>query len=369
MASVTLKKITAGPITTGLDLSIRDREFVVLAGPPGSGTSTIIRVIAGLDDSSQGEIFFDDRRVDGVAPKDRDLALVARDYIPYPRLSVFENIAIGLRRRNFGDAEIKKRIAAVAVELDLDAHLEANAESLPQELQRLVGLARALARQPKFYLFDDPFGGLEQDAARRGRAEVAKLHQRSSATIIYTTTLASDALAFESRTIVMTNGGVQQDDLARNIYDAPASLAVAEFFGDPPMNLVRGTVKLERNTPVFSEAGDGTILIPLAPDRHPGASDFLGKPVILGFRPEDVRVDGSAGSGKEAGASFRVLIERAESGGAATDLRLQTGAHALSARVLGTAQAQGGQRVQVAVSADKMHLFDPETGRRVTPKL
>lgn len=368
MANVTLKKITAGPIKNSLDLTVPDREFVVLAGPAGSGTSTIVRLIAGLDDSSRGEIFFDDRRVNGVAPKNRDVALVTRDYTPYPALSVFENIAIGLRRQNFGDAEIKKRIAAVAAELDLEAHLDANAKSLPLELRRLVGLARALARQPKVYLLDEPFAGLEPEAARRGRAVIAKLHQRSSATIIYASTLASDALAFETRTLVITNGMVQQDDLARNIYDAPASLTVAKFFGDPPMNLVRGTLKQERNGIIFSETGDGTITIPLAPDRHPGANDFFGKPVMLGFRAEDIQVDASAGSGTEAGASFRVLIERAEPRGAKTDLYLQTGAHALNARVLRTDQVQSGQRVQVVVSSERTHLFDPETGRRVTSK-
>lgn len=368
MATVTLKKITAGPIKSGLDLTVGDRELVVLAGPAGSGTSTIIRLIAGLEDPSQGEIFFDDRRVDGVAPKDRDVAIVSADYAPYPGLSVFENIAIGLRRRNFGETEIKKRISAVAAELDLEAHLEGNAKSLPPERQRLVGLARALARQPKVYLFDEAFAGLEPDAARRGRAEIAKLCQRSSAAIICATTLASDALAFETRTVVITDGIVQQDDLARNIYDAPANLAVAEFFGDPPMNLVRGTVKLERNTPVFSEAGDGTILMPLALSRHPEANDFVGKPVILGFRAEDIRVEPSAGPGREAGDSFRVLIERAEPRGADTNLYLQTGAHALNARVLCTDQTQSGQRVQAIVLSEKTHLFDPATGRRVTAK-
>ncbi len=365
MASVILKNITGGPINNGLDLTVRDREFVVLVGPAGCGASAIIRAIAGLDGLAQGEVLFDDRPVHPVAPKDRDVALLSADYTPYPRLSVFENIAIGLRRRNFGDNEIKKRIAAVAAELDLEPHLQANATSLPMELQRWVGLARALARQPKVYLFDDPFAGLGADAARRGRGVVAKLHQRSSATIIYATTRASDALAFESRTVVIADGVVQQDGLARNIYDVPANLAVAEFFGDQPMNLVRGTLKPERNAVTFAEAGDGTITIPLAPARHPGANDFIGKPVVLGFRPEDIEVDASTGAGPEAGR-FRVLIERLEPRGAGADLYLQTGAHGLIARSLRAGPGESGQRVQASISSGKTHLFDPESGRRVT---
>lgn len=367
MATVTLKKITGGPITDGVDLTIRDREFVVLAGPAGSGTSTIVRLIAGLEDSSRGEMFFDERPIGGVAPKDRDVAILSADYTPYPRLSVFENIAIGLRRRNFGDTEINKRIGAVAAELGLETHLQANASSLPPELRRLVGLARALARQPKVYLFDDPFAGLESEGARRGRAQVAKLRQRSSATILYATTLACDALAFDSRTVVVTAGVVQQDDLARNVYNAPANLAVAEFFGDLPMNLVRGALTLERNALTFTEAGDGTITMPLPPDRYPDANDLVGKPVVLGFRPEDIQMDASVGTETGAGR-FRVLIERTEPHAAETDFRLQTGAHALTARGLRASAAGGGQRVQVAVSAAKTHLFDLETGRRVTSK-
>ncbi|HEX4640874.1 MAG TPA: ABC transporter ATP-binding protein [Chthoniobacterales bacterium] len=362
MATVTLKNIATGPIEGGLDLTIHDREFVVLAA---DGTSTILRLIAGLEDLHGGEILFDDRRVDTVAPKERDVAWLARNYTPYPGLSVFENLAIGLRGRNFAETEIKKRISAVAAALGLETQLEANANSLQLEQQRLVGLARAMVRQPKVYLFDEPFAGLDSEAARRGRAEVTRLYQRSSPTIIYATRLAEEALAFGERTVVLTDGVIQQDSSVQEIYDVPANLTVAKFFGDPPMNLVAGTLKQERNGLVFSEAGDGTIAVLLSSDRFPNARDFLSRPVVLGFRPEDVRIEGSGGSAKDDGFGFRALVDRAERRGSAADLFLQTGAHALIARSLRPAEAQVGQRLQFRITVEKAHLFDAESGQRV----
>lgn len=358
MASITLKNVTADGIAVALDLAIADREFVVLTGAAGLGVPGIVRLIAGLKNISQGEILFDEGRANDITPTDREVALVAHDYVPYPGLSVFENIAIGLRRRNFADTEIRKRIAAVASALRLEAELEANAQTLSFERRRLVGLARAMVHQPKVYLFDNPFADLEPAAARRGRAEIVRLHQRSSATIVYETTDPAEALAFGERTVVFADDAIQQDDSVKNIYNAPANLAVAKFFGDPPMNLVAGALKQERNALIFSEGGDGTIAMPLPPDRFSIAQDFAGKPVVLGFRAEDVEIG--------AGAGFRALVERAESTGAGTDLYLQTGAHSLIARTLCWDQRAGGHRIQFRIALEKAHLFDGATGQRVT---
>ena len=359
MASITLKKVRGNAVETALDLVVGDREFVVLTGPAGSGISAIVRLIVGLEDISEGEILFDGRRIDDVAPKDRDVAFVAHNYAPYPGLTVFENLASGLRRKNFADTEIRKRIASVAAALGIEAQLETNAESLSAGQRRFVALARAMVRQPKVYLFDEPFADLEPAAARRGRAEIVKLYRRSSATIVYATTDPSEALALAERTVVLIDGVVQQDGPAQHIYDAPANLSVARFFGDPPMNLIAGTLKAERNALVFSEAGDGTIAVPLASDRYSEAKDFIGKPVVLGFHPENVEI------GAEPG--FRALIERVEIRGFETDLYLQTGAHALIARTLHRDdQTRDSQRIQFGITLEKAHLFDPETGRRVT---
>ena len=367
MAAITLKNVAGGAIKNALDLAIRDREFVVLSGPADSGISTIVRLIAGLEDASQGEIFFDDRQVNGVAPKDRDVALVAHDYAPYPRLSVFGNLAIGLRRRKFAETEIQKRIASVAAALGLEEQLPTTAERLSPEQRRPIGLARAMVRQPGIYLFDDPFADLDPQPARRGRTEIVKLQQRSSATIVYATTAPAEALALGQRTIVLVDGMIQQDALSQNIYHAPANLAVAKFFSDPPMNLVSGTLKEERNGVVFSEAGDGTISVPILPGQFLDAKNFVGKPVVLGFRPGDIEIDSSSADGKQGDGSFRALVERAEPKGPGADLYLQTGAHTLIASSPRWGEhGEGGHRLHFRITMEKAHLFDSATGRRVT---
>ena len=367
MANVTLKNVTGKSIEGGLDLTIGDREFIVLTGPASSGSSTIVRLIAGLDRVSQGEILFDDRRIDGLASKDRDVALVARDYTPYPRLSVFENLAMGLRRRNFADKEISKRIADVTAGLGWESQLERSSGSLSREERLFVDLARAMVRQPKVYLFDEPFAGVEPAAARRARAEIVKLHQRSSATIIYATTNPAEPLAVDQRTVVLDSGVIQQDGVAHDIFSAPANLVVAKFFGDPPMNLVAGTVKQERSRLVFFEAGDGTIALPLPWDQHSDATDFLGKPVVLGFHAEDVEVDSSPGAAASGATTFRGLVERVEVTGLLTEVYLQTGAHSLIAAVgRDRGGPAAGHRLHFAIRPEKTHLFDPQTGGRVT---
>jgi multiple sugar transport system ATP-binding protein len=367
MATVTLKNVSLGAIEQGLDLTIRDREFAVLCGPSGAKISTIVRWIAGLEKPSQGEILFDDRQVNEVAPKDRDVALVTNDYAPYPRLSVFENLAIGLRRRKFAETEIKKRIEAVATALGLEAQLDGYASQLTREQRLFVGLARAMVRQPKVYLFDEPFANLDPAAARRGRAEIVKLHRRSSATIIYATTAPAEALALGQRTVVLVNDAVQQDAIAQSVYEAPQNLAVARFFGEPPMNLVTGTLKQERNGLVFSEAGDGTISMALTADRFADATHFAGQTVVLGFRPEDVEIDPAVADARPGTGGFRALVERAEPKGSGADLSLQTGAHTLIANSPRSGESGAeGHRLQFRIIPEKAHFFDPESGRRVT---
>jgi multiple sugar transport system ATP-binding protein len=367
MATVTLKNVSSALIERGLDLTIRDREFAVLCGPSGANISTIVRLIAGLEKPSQGEILFDDRQVNEAAPKDRDVALVTNDYAPYPRLSVFENLAIGLRHRKFAETEIRKRIEPVATALGLEAQLEGYASQLAREQQLFVGLARAMVLQPKVYLFHEPFANLDPAAARRGRAEIVKLHQRSSATIIYATTAPAEALGLGQRTVVFVDGAVRQDAIAKSVYDAPTNLAVARFFGEPPMNLVTGTLKQEPNGLVFSEGGDGTISMPLTADRFAGANHFAGQTIVLGFRPEDIEIESAVADGRPATGSFRALVERAEPKGSGADLSLQTGAHTLIANSSRWGESQaGGHRLQFRITMEKAHLFDPETGRLVT---
>jgi multiple sugar transport system ATP-binding protein len=360
MSAVALKNIG------GVDLTIRDREFVVLTGPSGCGSSAIIRTIAGLTEISQGDLLFDERRINDVPSKDRDVALLAQDYAPYPGMTVFENLAIGLQRRKFASGEIKKRVVAVAETLGLQDQLSAKPRSLSAEQQRFVGLARAMVRQPKVYLFDEPFAGLELAAAGRGRAAIAALRLRASSTILYATSDPVEALAFGARTVIFEDDVAQQDAEAQAIFDEPANLFVAKFFGDPPMNLVRGTLKQERDAIIFSETGDGTIAIRWPATRFSGGKAPAGGSVVLGFRPQAVEIFSGAGEGNRSSNVFRALVDRAEPKGDETDVYLRTGAHNLICRSRRWAgQAEGGHRFEFEIELGKTHLFDAVSGGRI----
>jgi multiple sugar transport system ATP-binding protein len=354
MATVALKN---------LNLTIRDREFVILAGPDVA-VSEIVRAIAGLAEAPPGEILFDDKPIQDIAPPERDVALLSHDYVPYPRLSVYENLAIGLKQRRFGDAEIKKRIAAVAEAVQIQDQLELSPDSLLPEEREFLGLARAMVRQPRVYLFDRPFANLGSEDASRGRAVISELQQRSSATIIYATNDPPEAMAFATRTVIIAGATVQQDADGQTIYDSPANLRVARFFGDPPMNLVKGTLRATRDAVTFAEAGEGTIALELP--FLQAAKDMADRQVILGFRPESVAIAPTPNGSNRPGASFRAVVERAEPKGAQTDLYLRTGAHALICRTAHW-ERQGGRRLQFTIDPAKTHIFAEETGLRLDP--
>lgn len=367
MATITLKNLRGGYLEAAFGLTVADREFVVLTGAAGSGASQIVRLIAGLEEISEGEILFDDQRVNEVPAKDRDVAFLSRDYTPYPRMCVSENLAIALERRKFADTEIKKRVAAVAETLDLQVDLEGKPESLSPEKQRFLGLARTMARQPKVFLFDEPFAGLDRGASARGRAAIAALRQRSSATILYATSDPAEALGFGARTIIIDAGSVQQDGDASTIFEAPADLSVARFFGDPAMNLVQGNLKRERDSVVFREKGDGTITIrwPAGDSKNP--QELSDGPVMLGFHVHAVDLASRSGTSGRSDSVFRALVDRAEPKGAATDVYLRTGEHELICRSRRWgASHQAGHRFEFEIDLARTRLFDGISGRLLT---
>ena len=356
MAGITLRNV---PVGAGiLDLEIKDREFVVLTGHRDCGSSAILRMVAGLDEATGGDILLGERRINDVPPNERDLAFIAHDYVPYPNLSVYENLALGLKRRKFADAEIRKRILAVAQILGLGEPLDRKPGADSEERQ-LMALARAMVLQPKVFLFDEPFSRLDSAARSRGRAEIKKLHQRQPATMIYATHDPVEAMALGERTVVLDQGRVQQDGAARAIHDAPANLFVAGFAGSPPMNLVHGTLKQERDSLLFTEAGDGTIAI-----RLPISPEYSGKPIVLGIRPEDIEI--AAAGAERSATSFKALVDRIEPRGAETDLFLQTGGHDLICRSRRWIDpGEGGRRFQFEINLAKTQLFDPVSGHRI----
>ncbi|MEY2560596.1 MAG: alpha-glucoside transport system ATP-binding protein [Verrucomicrobiota bacterium] len=364
MAKIALHNISVGGVAD-FDLAIQDREFVVLAGPAGCGSSTILRVIAGLENPSRGDILFDERRMNGIPPKDREVAVVAKDYAPYPRMSVYDNLAFALRPGKFSAAETKKRVLAAAEVIGLQGILERMPATLGGEERQRLALARAIARQPKIILFDEPFASLDREARVRARAEIRKLHQRLPATtIIYATNDPVEALVMGERLVVLDQGVVQQEGDPAAVYDAPANLFVAGFIGHPPMNLIHGTLKQDRDSLVFSEQGDGTIKVRLPASEFPNAKDFVGQPIVFGIRPEDITV--ALAETERSPTSFRALVEMVEPMGAEANLYLQTGAHAVICRSRrGIDKGNAGHRLQFEIDIEKARLFDPASGRLI----
>ena len=348
-----------------LNLEIQDREFVVLAGPPNCGIASVVRLIAGLDEASQGEIFVGDRRVNDLAPKDRDVAMVPHSYVPYPRMSVYDNLAFALTLRKIPKPEIKKRVLAAAGLFGLQELLERKPGSLSGEQGQRVAIARAIALQPKAFLFDRALSTLETEAQARMRNEIVKLHQRLQVTMIYATHDPIEAMAISGRTIVMNEGVVQQEGTALSLYDEPANVAVAEFLG-PPMNLVRGTLKQDRDWLVFREMEEGTIEVRLPISKFPGAPDFAEGAVLLGIRPEEIEVAENTNNTEQQSGRFPALIDRVEPIGRESNLYLQTGAHTLVCRSRRRMDhREAGHRAQFELNVGKVRLFDPISSRRV----
>jgi multiple sugar transport system ATP-binding protein len=375
MAKISLKNVTKiypgkdGRDVTAvndLDIEIQDREFVVLVGPSNCGISSIARMIAGLDDISKGDIFIGDRRVNDMPPKDRDIAMVSQNYAPYPRMSVYDNLAFGLKVRKFPNAEIKKRVLAAAGILGLQELLERKPESLSSEQRQRVAITRAIALQPKVFLFDEPLANLEAKTRAQMRNEITKLHQRLQATLIYATHDPLEAMAMGGRIVIMNAGTIQQDGTALTLYDEPENVFAAGFVGSPPMNFIRGALKQDRDWLLFSEVEDGTIEVRLPISEFPAGRAFVGKPVLLGIRPEEIRIAESSKAEKSSDR-FPAIIDLVEATGAGANLYLQTGAHTLVCRTQRDVDhPEAGHRLQFELNLGKVCLFDPISRRRIT---
>src|SRR5437763_5462315 len=372
MAKVTVKNVSKiYPGEKGRDvtavrdvnLDIQDREFVVLVGPSGCGKSTTLRMIAGVEEISRGEIYIGYRLVNNVPPKDRDIAMVFQTYPLYPHMTVYDNLAFGLKLRKYPKAEIRKRVNDAAGILGIEELLDRRPKALSGGQRQGVAVGRAIVRQPKVFLFDEPLSNLDAKMRVQMRTEITKLHQRLQATMIYVTHDQIEAMTMGDRIVVMNNGKVQQIDTPLKLYNEPDNLFVAGFLGSPPMNFINGELKQERDAIVFKEMQGGTIQVRFA-DR-PQAREFFGKPMLLGIRPEDIEVAQLSKTGNTT-ASFPAIVDIVEPMGAETNLYLQTGAHTVvcrSQRALD--HRETGHRLQFELNVDKTHLFDAATATRI----
>ena len=371
MAFVTLKNLVkvypekSGAViraVNGINLEIREREFMVLVGPSGCGKSTTLRMIAGLEDISGGTIAIAGEVVNQIAPKDRDIAMVFQNYALYPHMSVYDNLAFGLKLREYPRAEIDVRVREAAAMLGLTEYLDRKPKALSGGQRQRVAVGRAIVRKPKVFLFDEPLSNLDAKMRVSTRTEISKLHARLDATMIYVTHDQIEAMTMGDRICVMKDGDIMQVAEPLEIYNHPTNMFVAGFMGSPPMNFFQGRITRSPRGLVFVEdspkAAPFQILLggPLAAK----AAAYADRAVVFGVRPEDAH-DTDTLANPDAGHTIEAVVEISEPMGPETFLHLHTGAHAFTARVKASNRFAISQKVEITFEMDRVRLFDPDT--------
>ena len=358
MAKVVLEsvyKIYPGDVTAVHDacLEIQDQEFVVLVGPSGCGKSTTLRMVAGLEDISKGSIFIDGKKVNDIPPKDRDIAMVFQNYALYPHMSVYNNMAFGLKLRKYPKAEIHKRVMEAAEILGIVDYLERKPKALSGGQRQRVAVGRAIVRKPKAFLFDEPLSNLDAKMRVQMRAEISKLHARLKSTMIYVTHDQIEAMTMGDRIVVMKDGWIQQVDTPLNIYNHPANQFVAGFIGSPPMNFFKGKIVRKGNAVSFEE---GKFSVALSGKIAEKVAAHDGQSVAMGIRPENVD-ERSARPDANPAHVVKASVEVVEMMGSEVYLYASTGQTSFTARVDSTCRKQIGDAVEVVLDMDKVHFF------------
>ncbi|MBR0163851.1 MAG: sn-glycerol-3-phosphate ABC transporter ATP-binding protein UgpC [Lachnospiraceae bacterium] len=368
MSSLSLKNIgktypNGFEAVKDFNLDIEDKEFIIFVGPSGCGKSTTLRMIAGLEDISSGELYIDDKRMNDVEPKDRDIAMVFQNYALYPHMTVRDNMAFGLKLRKTPKAEIDEKVNDAARILDLEKLLDRKPKALSGGQRQRVAMGRAIVRNPKVFLMDEPLSNLDAKLRVQMRTEIAKLHQRLGTTIIYVTHDQTEAMTLGTRIVVMKDGVVQQVDSPQNLYDKPANLFVAGFMGSPQMNFIEAKVSKEGDTAVLQVAGQG-VRLPAEKSKKILDGGYEGKTVILGIRPEDL--DDSAQAVSSGNAVFTSTVNVYELLGSGVFLYFDIDGTPITASVAASTDARPGSEIKIAMNVDKIHVFDKETEQVIT---
>ncbi|MDR1754007.1 MAG: sn-glycerol-3-phosphate ABC transporter ATP-binding protein UgpC [Eubacterium sp.] len=371
MASLSLRGIYkrySGNVVAVSDftMNIKDKEFIILVGPSGCGKSTTLRMIAGLEEISEGELYIGDRLVNDVAPKDRDIAMVFQNYALYPHMSVFDNMAFGLKLRKVPKEEIRKLVEEAAKILDIQHLLDRKPKALSGGQRQRVALGRAIVRDPQVFLLDEPLSNLDAKLRAQMRTELAKLHKKLGTTFIYVTHDQIEAMTMGDRIVVMKDGYIQQIDSPINLYANPVNKFVAGFIGSPQMNFINAKViKLEgRYTVEFGSEDNGTVRgrkfyveIPSSKSDSSVLEKYVDKPVILGIRPENIHDEEMYLSAAVTGI-IEATVEVTEMMGAETYLYLTCEDIPLTVRVSSRSTARPQDTVKLAFDPNNIHLFD-----------
>ena len=374
MASLSLRNVYKrypGGVTAVSDfnLEIKDKEFIILVGPSGCGKSTTLRMVAGLEEISDGEIYIGDKLVNDVAPKDRDIAMVFQNYALYPHMTVFDNMAFGLKLRKTPKDEIKRRVEEAARILDISHLLERKPKALSGGQRQRVALGRAIVREPKVFLLDEPLSNLDAKLRAQMRTEISKLRQRLGTTFIYVTHDQTEAMTMGTRIVVMKSGLIQQVDTPNNLYLYPCNLFVAGFIGSPQMNFIESKLLKEGDDYLVEFGSEDTktragvkykIKLPASKNKDNCLEAYAGKEVIMGIRPENVHNEEDLIAIHKDGL-VEADVEVTELMGAETYLYMNCEGQSINARVSPTNTARPGDKITIAFETAKIHLFDKDT--------
>ena len=346
------------------NLEIADQEFIIFVGPSGCGKSTTLRMIAGLEEISSGELWIDDKLVNDVEPMNRDIAMVFQNYALYPHMTVYDNMAFGLKLRKVPKDEIKAKVEEAARILDLEKLLDRKPKALSGGQRQRVAMGRAIVRNPKVFLMDEPLSNLDAKLRVQMRSEIASLHNRLGATIIYVTHDQTEAMTLGTRIVVLKDGVIMQVDSPQKLYNQPNNLFVAGFIGSPQMNFVDATCKVVGDK-VYLVAGPSEIELPPAKAKKLIEGGYAGKTVVLGIRPEDVHdeqmfIEASPNTVIEAKIRVYEML------GAEVFLYFTVEGHDITVRVNPRTTARPGDTIKIALDTSKIHVFDKETEVTIT---
>jgi multiple sugar transport system ATP-binding protein len=369
MASLSLKNIckvypNGVEAVKDFNLEIEDKEFIIFVGPSGCGKSTTLRMIAGLEEITSGELKIGDKIVNDIEPKDRDIAMVFQNYALYPHMSVYDNMAFGLKLRKVPKDQIDKMVREAAKILDLEDLLERRPKALSGGQRQRVAMGRAIVRNPKVFLMDEPLSNLDAKLRVQMRIEIAKLHQRLGTTIIYVTHDQTEAMTLGTRIVVMKDGVAQQVDTPQNLYEKPANLFVAGFMGSPQMNFLKAVVEVSGDQATLDVCGH-KILLPPAKAKKVIDGGYEGKEVVMGIRPEDL-YDSEVMIAQNPNSVIESTVRVYELLGAEVYLYFDLEETPMTARVDPRTTARPGDTVKFAIDVEKIHIFDKETEITIT---
>jgi len=367
MAKVLLKNVFkiypgAGEVVANFNLEVLDREFVVLLGPSGCGKTTTLRMVAGLEEISKGEISIDGLVVNDVPPKDRDIAMVFQNYALYPHMTVYENMAFGLKLRKYPKEEIDQRVKEAADILSLTDYLDRKPRVLSGGERQRVALGRAIVRKPKVFLFDEPLSNLDAKLRVQTRAEISKLHHRLQATIVYVTHDQTEAMTMGDRIVVMNKGKVQQVANPQTLYNSPVNRFVAGFIGTPPMNFIEGDI-VNRKGGIHFTTEEG-IQVRVMDESVEALKSYVDKTVLMGIRPENIH-DKLYASNATPDNTVTARVEVVEPLGSTTYLYVTVGRTPLVAQVHANDQVEVNQDIDLVFDMSKVHIFDLQSEEAV----